>query len=77
MKNNKQVNEYFEKYVKDKEHAEQVLKLSLILFDKLNANLNCFDEKDKNLLYIGALLHDIGYAFDNKSRMYKKRYKEW
>lgn len=66
MRNNSQVREYFELYVKDKDHAEQVLKLSLTLFDKLNAILNCFDEKDKKMLYVGALLHDMGYSFENK-----------
>ncbi|MBO5947833.1 HD domain-containing protein [bacterium] len=66
MKNNIQVNEYFEKYVKDKDHARQVLKLSMLLFDKLNAFAHCFEEKDKQILYVGALLHDIGYSFENK-----------
>lgn len=66
MKNNIQVNTFFEKYIKDKDHANQVLKLSLQLFDKLNSLINCFDDKDKKMLYVGALLHDIGYSFDNK-----------
>lgn len=67
MDNDKQVREYFEKYVKDKDHAQKVLDLSLKLFDKLNNILNIFDEKDKKLLYCGALLHDIGYSFENKT----------
>ena len=67
MKNNKQIQKYFEEYVKDKDHAQKVLDLSLILFDKLNAILNLFDNRDKDILYCGALLHDIGYSFNNKT----------
>ena len=67
MHNNKQVQKYFDMYVKDKDHAQKVLDLSLQLFDKLNSFLNIFDEKDKKLLYCGALLHDIGYSFENKT----------
>ena len=67
MKNNKQIQKYFEEYVKDKDHAQKVLDLSLILFDKLNDILKIFDDKDKNMLYCGALLHDIGHSFDNKT----------
>lgn len=67
MNNNKQIQKYFEEYVKDKDHANKVMELSLILFDKLNAVLKLFNDNDKKLLYCGSLLHDIGYSFNNKT----------
>ena len=67
MNKDKQVSNLFEQYVKDKTHAQKVLELSLILFEKINSILNIFDETDKNMLYCGALLHDIGYSFTNKT----------
>lgn len=66
MLENKQVEEYFKKYVLDKEHASQVMFISLRLFDDIQKLLNIFNEKDRELLYISALLHDIGYFFENK-----------
>ena len=67
MKLNSQLNGYFENYVKDKKHANHVMNLSLELFDKINNIINLFDEEDRELLQCGALLHDIGYSFADKS----------
>jgi len=43
-----------------REHAHQVAKLSLILFDKLK-ELHKLKDLDRELLQYAALLHDIGY----------------
>ncbi len=40
-------------------HAEQVAKLALSLFDQTKS-LHGFSEKERELLFYGALLHDIG-----------------
>ncbi|MCB1214049.1 MAG: Ppx/GppA family phosphatase [Deltaproteobacteria bacterium] len=44
----------------NREHAQQVAKLSLYLFDKLQ-RLHPLSGLDRELLYYAALLHDIGY----------------
>ncbi len=62
-------NEILKKYSTDITHSKQSAKLALILFDKLKnifANLKNYDnKKDLDLLYKGALLHDIGIKFEN------------
>lgn len=47
------------KYQYDKEHAQQVLKLSLLMFQKLQAVYG-FSARDKIYLEVAAILHDIG-----------------
>lgn len=50
-----------EKYEQEPEHAHQVKKLALILFDKTKGLLHNFSDEQRCLLEAGALLHDIGY----------------
>lgn len=60
--------EILKKYGADITHSKQTAKLSLLLFDKLKeefAVLKKYDNKrDLDLLYKGALLHDIGIKFE-------------
>lgn len=61
--------EIVKKYGADKEHSKTVADLSLIFFNKLKkifVRLQNYDNKnDLNLLYKGALLHDIGINFED------------
>jgi exopolyphosphatase/guanosine-5'-triphosphate,3'-diphosphate pyrophosphatase len=54
--------EILNKYDKEQEHAKQVQKISLMIFDKTRDFLHEMGEKERDLLAAGALLHDIGYA---------------
>lgn len=55
------------KYNADKSHAEQVKKLSLIIFDKTKElGLHNLSSKKRNMLEIGSELHDIGYFVEAK-----------
>jgi exopolyphosphatase/guanosine-5'-triphosphate,3'-diphosphate pyrophosphatase len=56
------------------EHALQVAKLAILVFEKTKFILHNFDENEKNLLEAGALLHDIGYAISEKKH-HKNAYK--
>jgi len=47
------------KYMFDEQHALQVAKLALSLFDQLH-ELHRLGEKDRQILYAAAILHDIG-----------------
>lgn len=63
-------NPLYNKFCKDKEHAQEVCKYSLMLFDALKENTEKFkniDEQAKDYLALGALLHDIGYCIEKKS----------
>jgi exopolyphosphatase/guanosine-5'-triphosphate,3'-diphosphate pyrophosphatase len=53
------------RYRFDREHAEQVTRLSLSLFDQLAGPLH-LDPDDRTLLQTAAMLHDVGYyvAYD-------------
>ncbi|HNT34665.1 MAG TPA: HD domain-containing protein [bacterium] len=51
------------------EHSEQVARLALVLFDQLK-DLHRLGERWRNLLYLGALLHDIGLS-ESISRHHK------
>ena len=51
----------FNKFVFEKEHARQVCKLSLLIFDKSYDMIHNFGKKERELLLYGSLLHDIGY----------------
>jgi len=60
--------EIIKKYSTDKDHGKNVEKLSILLFQKIKPyfpDLEIYDnEKCLNLLKKGALLHDIGIAFE-------------
>lgn len=49
------------KYEHDPDHSNQVKKLALALFDKTRGELHDFDDKERDLLEAGAILHDVGY----------------
>ncbi len=46
----------------EKQHAHQVMKLSLQIFDELS-KLHQLKSHERDLLEIGALLHDIGWLY--------------
>jgi Exopolyphosphatase len=48
-----------ERYSYDSKHADQVKKISLLLFDS-SAKLHGYDSKERLLLQIAAIAHDIG-----------------
>ena len=45
----------------DPRHAAQVTKLALALFDKIKG-LHCLEARDRFLLAVTAMLHDIGWG---------------
>lgn len=59
--------EMFEKYCPDKEHALEVEKYSIMLFEAMNGIVFDLTEKEKEYLCTAAKLHDIGYYVDKKS----------
>lgn len=59
--------EMFDKYCLDKEHAIEVEKYSVMLFDALNGVLFDLSDKEKEYLCIASKLHDIGYNVEKKS----------
>lgn len=59
--------EMFEKYCSDKEHALEVEKYSIMLFEAMNGIVFELSEKAKEYLSVAAKLHDIGYYVDKKS----------
>lgn len=63
----KTTEELFEKYCQDKQHAQEVERLSLLLFEEINKKLKEFTPKEKEILKSASLLHDIGYAIKSKS----------
>lgn len=54
------------KYELEPDHAHQVKKIALLLFDKTKGTLHDFSEKERDLLEAGTLLHDIGYYISAK-----------
>lgn len=61
------LDELLSKYSAHKSHANQVMALSLKLFDDLKSiGLHNMTVKKRELLTIGACLHDIGYFVDSK-----------
>jgi len=55
------------KYNADIQHASQVQKLSLIIFDEMQKlNLHNMTQKDRKYLEIASILHDIGYFLGQK-----------
>ncbi len=57
----------------DREHAEQVARLSLKLFDELS-EWHQLGEQHRELLEYGALLHDIGYHISRRKHHKHSRY---
>lgn len=57
----KSIDEVLRKYNFEPEHAKQVKKLSLLLFDKTKEHLHNFSDSERTLLEASALLHDIGH----------------
>ena len=49
------------KYELEPDHARQVCKISLEIFDKTKGELHNFSDRERDLLEAGSLLHDIGY----------------
>ncbi|MGD9580867.1 MAG: HD domain-containing protein [Vampirovibrionia bacterium] len=51
-------------------HCKQVTKLALQIFDNTKGILHKYGDKERELLEIGSLLHDIGYSisFDKHSK---------
>jgi len=55
------------KYTAEKPHAEQVKKISLLIFDKMKQlELHNLSDKKRKMLEIGSYLHDIGYFVESK-----------
>lgn len=59
--------EIFDKYCENKKHAEEVKRISLLIFDEVNKKIKELSPLKRQLLESSALLHDIGYAIDSKS----------
>ena len=60
----------FEKYCKDKEHAQEVKKYAVMIFSALKQDVDAYKnlpQKSVEYLEQAALLHDIGYAVEKKS----------
>lgn len=49
------------KYEMEPDHAQQVRKLALLIFDKTVNILHTYSDYERDLLEAGSLLHDIGY----------------
>ena len=57
-----------EEYVKDNDHAKEVQKYALMIFDAFNeAGIFNFSLRQREYLKKAARLHDIGYAIESKS----------
>ena len=56
-----------EKYCFDKEHAAEVAKYAVMIFDALNESVCKFSDREKEYLVQAAKLHDIGYFVGKKS----------
>lgn len=50
-----------EKYQRDKNHAKQVKLFSLMMFDQTEGIIHDLSSRQRTLLKVGAILHDIGY----------------
>lgn len=60
------VSELLEKFNVDTDHAEEVRRLSCLLFDEVNSKLKDLPEEFKSYIEASALLHDIGYYIEEK-----------
>lgn len=65
-----QENILFQKYEQNSEHAQEVCKYAIMLFESFRQNLHKYqslEEIHKTYLEQAAYLHDIGYSVDKKS----------
>lgn len=60
------VEEMLNKYSTNPEHAKEVRRLSMMLFDNADKKLFSMKEKEREYLQAAALLHDIGYSVEEK-----------
>lgn len=60
------VEEMLNKYSTNSEHAKEVRRLSMMLFDNADKKLFSMKEKEREYLKAAALLHDIGYFVEEK-----------
>lgn len=58
--------ELLEKYCQDKVHAQEVKRLSLMIFDEVNKKIKEFSQTKREMLESASLLHDIGYSINAK-----------
>ncbi|NLV26996.1 MAG: HD domain-containing protein [Methanomicrobiales archaeon] len=68
------ITDFSEKLDPDPEHALQVCRISLMLFDCLS-DLHKLNEKERNLLKAASLLHDVGWSFPGKP--HHKASRDW
>lgn len=61
------VEEMMKKFSNNSSHAEEVRRLSMMIFDGVNETLKEMSNKQRKYLESAALLHDIGYFVDSKS----------
>lgn len=66
MTNKLSIEQFLSKYYRDSSHAQEVRKLSLMLFDEVNQHLKNMSSKKRDILEVASLLHDIGYNIDSK-----------
>ena len=55
-------------YGVDRDHAWQVTRISLALFDRLE-QLHGLGERERRMLYAASMLHEIGYFYDYRNRL--------
>lgn len=60
------VEEMLNKYSTNHEHAKEVRRLSIMLFDNADKKLFSMKKKEREYLKAAALLHDIGYFVEEK-----------
>ena len=61
------VDEMLDKYGKDKVHANEVKRLSLIIFDEVCKKIAEMSQIEREYLEAASLLHDIGYFIEPQS----------
>ncbi len=61
------ISKIFDKYCKDKDHAYEVEKYALMIFDAFNNSILNFEPQARDYLSHAAKLHDIGYTIEKKS----------
>lgn len=59
--------EILNKFSKNSSHANEVNRLSMIIFEEVNSKIKEMPDKYKKYLQAGALLHDIGYYRNSKA----------
>ncbi len=59
-------NEMLNKFSTKQNHANEVRRLGLMIFDEVNAKIKPMSEKMRDCLETACLLHDIGYSVEAK-----------